>query len=341
MVEFPGDFMKGNPQTTSSGGQSLAGAEKYNSIDGNQITCTNIVASSVTSGWVYANSIKASQITSEYISGDRIDVTMLNAKNIQAATVKSDWVYAGNINASQITAGSITVGGSSQPTALIIQHSTNDSNSRLRFEGGSRIWEDTSDNMGLNALGGEFYIYTNSTQRAYFGSSNINLYPATTYVKKINFGFDGQNEGNIDNVDIIRGYNDIRFQIQGGDDFKFLDGDGHQHATIHGDTGRFQSDNSYVTLAGTDKTAILRLLNQYRALYCVESPEVWFFDFCESKDKVDPLFLEATEGEIKFIACDKGYQVWRRRKGHANKRFEIKTAEEFARNEKFLQMAKV
>jgi hypothetical protein len=59
------------------------------------------------------------------------------------------------------------------------------------------------------------------------------------------------------------------------------------------------------------------------SVYAVESPEVWFFDFCDAKDKIDPKFLEVTEGEMKFIAVDGGgFQVWRRRKDYAHKRFE-------------------
>ena len=59
-------------------------------------------------------------------------------------------------------------------------------------------------------------------------------------------------------------------------------------------------------------------------------------DFCESKNKIDPLFLEVTEGEMKFIKVEGGgYQVWRRRKGHANYRFEIKTQREYDKNNQF------
>lgn len=101
-----------------------------------------------------------------------------------------------------------------------------------------------------------------------------------------------------------------------------------------------------IDMAGTDKTAIVSTSEGYKALYCVESPEVWFFDFCpqgskEDNQLIDPLFLEATEGDLKFIETTDGdYQVWRRRKGHARKRFEVKTALQFYKNEAFLRLAK-
>jgi predicted secreted protein len=72
----------------------------------------------------------------------------------------------------------------------------------------------------------------------------------------------------------------------------------------------------------------------------MESPEVWFMDFCSTmnEEEIDQMFLEVTEGEMHFIKCeDFGYQVWRRRKGHLQ-RFEEKTQEEFEKNNKFWGM---
>jgi hypothetical protein len=92
---------------------------------------------------------------------------------------------------------------------------------------------------------------------------------------------------------------------------------------------------------GNAKEAVVPTSEGHKALYCAEAPEVWFFDFCDSKEEIDPMFLEVTEGEMRFIQCDKGYQVWRRRKGHGHKRFEPRTYEQFIKNEKFLSLAKI
>lgn len=97
---------------------------------------------------------------------------------------------------------------------------------------------------------------------------------------------------------------------------------------------------SNFSINGNSKSAIVPTSQGYNALYCAEAPEVWFFDFCETKKKIDPMFLEVTEGKMRFIKCDKGYQVWRRRKGHAHKRFEHKSALQFYKNEAFLSLAK-
>lgn len=94
--------------------------------------------------------------------------------------------------------------------------------------------------------------------------------------------------------------------------------------------------NAKVTSGAFVKTAIVETKEGYKALYCAESPEVWFFDFCDSKETIDPLFLEVTEGKMRFVKLeDGGYQVWRRRKGFENTRFEAKTAEQFQKNNEF------
>jgi hypothetical protein len=91
---------------------------------------------------------------------------------------------------------------------------------------------------------------------------------------------------------------------------------------------------------GTVKTAIVPTSKEYNALYCIESPEVWFMDFCESKDKIDTMFLEVTEKPYRFVKCEdengkEMYQVWGVRKGFKNIRFESKTREQFEKNNNF------
>lgn len=105
----------------------------------------------------------------------------------------------------------------------------------------------------------------------------------------------------------------------------------------NGDTTIFNDGaNVKITNGAFVKTAIVPTSKGHKALYCAESPEVWFFDFCDSRETIDPLFLEVTEGKMRFIKLeDGGYQVWRRRKGFENTRFEAKTAEQFQKNNDF------
>lgn len=90
------------------------------------------------------------------------------------------------------------------------------------------------------------------------------------------------------------------------------------------------------------KTAIVPTSKGYNALYTNESPEVWFMDFCESKEKIDPLFLEVTVPPYHYIKCEDGeYQVWGKRKGAENVRFENKTQAEFEHNNKFWSQGRI
>jgi hypothetical protein len=92
-------------------------------------------------------------------------------------------------------------------------------------------------------------------------------------------------------------------------------------------------------ISGTLKNAIVPTSEGYRALACMESPEVWFMDFTPMVDVLDPLFRETTEGPYRYIKCEDGwFQVWGRRKGYKETRFEMKTEKEFIANERFLNM---
>lgn len=93
------------------------------------------------------------------------------------------------------------------------------------------------------------------------------------------------------------------------------------------------------------KLAIVSTSKGYRALYCMESPEVWFMDFCkrkkswkfwEQKFEIDPLFIEATSPPYHYVKCEGNiYQVWGKRKGAEKIRFEEKTKEQFEKNNQF------
>lgn len=100
--------------------------------------------------------------------------------------------------------------------------------------------------------------------------------------------------------------------------------------------GNFAVNCGTFFVNGTAKTAIVPTSQGYKALYCAESPEVWFFDFCDTKEKVDPLFAEVTEPPYHYIKCEGGeYQVWGKRKGFNHLRFEDKTEEQFRKNNDF------
>ena len=130
------------------------------------------------------------------------------------------------------------------------------------------------------------------------------------------------------------------------------DGDISSNGNVSGNTGFFTSsigtlatsmdfNGATLDMSGGSKAAIVPTSKGFNALYCTESPEIWFMDFCEDKDKLDPLFMEVTVAPYHFIKCGGGeYQVWGKRKGHEEHRFDSKTAVDFWANEKFLKMSK-
>jgi hypothetical protein len=103
-------------------------------------------------------------------------VTLTNASVGTGSTWTGNQIanaYIGNLNANKITTGTLTVGdGVSQATILINQSTSGGggADAFLRWSGGSRIWSDGSNDMGLNAIGGDIIFYGNSTQMVQFTS---------------------------------------------------------------------------------------------------------------------------------------------------------------------------
>ena len=111
--------------------------------------------------------------------------------------------------------------------------------------------------------------------------------------------------------------------------------------SINANTAIVDTTGGVGIVCGThSKLAIVPTKDGYRAVHAMESPDVWFMDFTDRDRVIDPLFLEVTEPPYHYINCADGcLQVWGRRKGFANKRFEKKTEEEAIANEKYLMMA--
>lgn len=107
------------------------------------------------------------------------------------------------------------------------------------------------------------------------------------------------------------------------------------------------SGNLYT--GGTLKTAVVKTSDGNRELYCIESPEVWFVDFCKRVQvpspfwarkyiyHIDPIFAQVTQGPYRYIqTAEKDiFQVWGKRRFHANRRFERVENEDYRQNERF------
>ncbi|MEK7180690.1 MAG: hypothetical protein AAB706_04390 [Patescibacteria group bacterium] len=284
----------------------------------NAVTAAKITAGTITATEIASNAITAVKIAAGVITADKMSVTDLSAISANIGTIT-----AGTITGITITGGTIRTAASGARTEFKADIIGGIDGMISYNSSGTAVAYFTVDNDGNFSLEGgevrcEGNLRVNNTISCESGnlilSGNINV------------------TGDL-NAATIRGASgsgDVRIRVGGAANA----------------AGWFDdSDNSLTVqkffIVTTEKTAIVPTSKGYNALYSIEAPEVWFMDFIESKREIDPMFLEVTEGEIKFVKlADGGYQVWRRRKGHAEKRFGVKTYGEFIANEKFLGMAR-
>jgi hypothetical protein len=290
-----------------------------------------------------------------------LSVTEGKIGNLAVTTAKIDNLAVTDAKIANITwdkgqGGSLKLGGASNVNGI------------LQIYDNSNVLKGTWDKDGINVLSGSLTgaIITGGTIRTAASGARVELNGSSKQIEVYNgsnlrghiyyYNYDGQ-----DNI-VIAGENGGQIILAPTNYVQVFDSDLRidndlKVATIRGKNGSGDvrirvtgasnaalwaddSDNSITVqkffIGASEKTAIVKTSKGYNALYCMESPEVWFMDFCDNKKKIDPLFMEVTEGEMKFIKLTgKGYQVWRRRKGFINKRFDKKTKTQYLKNNKF------
>lgn len=281
----------------------------------------------------FLNPINAPEANSGAVSS--MDFDVLNDRNIIGATKLRDFSFSSGVG------GTITLGGVDDGNGeLVIKDSSGNtivSGDSLGFHGyltsgteSIRINGSGIQGYGLDGSTFAFYDVVGGTQAGQIGylEAQSTLYIASTNSKSIII--DSDFEVQIDALDdaLFRAVGIAQIQSTSSDVNIVSSGD------VNIDTGGVLNVN------GSPKAAIVPTSQGYKALYCSEAPEVWFFDFVGEDKVLDPLFLEATEGECKFIKVEGGgYQVWSRRRGFKNIRFAPKTAEEFTANNQFWSQA--
>lgn len=202
------------------------------------------------------------------------------------------------------------------------------------------------DNNGISGYGDQGNVMKFSDQvggslygAAGYLASNSAMYMASGNSKKlILFGDNG--------VSLGTNQGDTEIGNTGTGDIKLVT-----------NTGEISGNGTTIVMADGTKLAIVPTSQGYKSLYCVESPEVWFFDFCygrkvrkfpflwkwEWEVKPDPLFIETTEAPYLIILTGiaNTVQIWGKRRGLANKRFESKTKQEFEANNDFWNTPKL
>jgi hypothetical protein len=288
----------------------------------NTIYADRIVTHSLTTDQIAYNGVNASVLVNNTVTGG------IGGKIALATIIDAN---IGSLNAGKITAGQITVGGAGAISAIYLRRSSSstpgEADTFIRWEGGTRIWSDTSNRMGINSIGSPMYIYVNSSERlilpdsgqitargGVYADGNVNI-TGEMRCNKINLNQSAA-ENNIDYINILKGYNDLNFQL-GNDSFWF------SWYNSGWSEKMYLKSNGDWHVTGS-KSADIKTSKGVISVFAPESPDVWLFDFCEDKEKLDPLFLEMTEGKPHFIKCEDGeYMVFRGRKGYGGKRFEV------------------
>lgn len=248
------------------------------------------------------NNVDASKFTAGTLSADRIasasiTADKLNVTELSAISANVGTITSGTLTGLTVTGGTIRTNSSGTRVEM-----TASPNALRIFDGSTEKIRIDPEGLKLSNLGINFIS----------GSTFKGAFFTDTSPDEVIF-----EAGNCDELFIVNGKSGGDIQIVAADD------------TIN-------MTATSIKVNGATKTAIVPTSRGYNALYTLESPEVWFFDFVKSLDDIDPMFLETTEGESNVLLTDQGeYLVFRHRKGFKKTRFEEKTLQQFDRNNKF------
>jgi hypothetical protein len=312
-------------------GRNSSGVTTF-SIDGTTGNATFL--GTVAAGAVIAANINANLINAGDIASARMQTNVLTALKVTATSLSAISANIGSVTAGSITGITITgttITGGTVRTAA--------SGSRVEMSGSSntlKVYNGSTTIIQMDSGG----LLIKAGNVASFGSSGsaaqIYQNDETGDFLITNSGHVKIGSGSSSNVSFFTSANE-QFRVSSDKNISYNDLSIHGELEVQRDYIKLKEHNSssYVNVSftssggdakiyvdGNTKTAIMPTSEGYRALYCIESPEVWFMDFVKKDKKLDPLFEEVTEGECKFIKLQDGdYQVWRRRKGYINKRF--------------------
>lgn len=332
--------------------------------NGNATFKGTVAAGSIVTGYLAVGSA-ASDVNSgsTTIDGGKITTGSIFADQIAANTITAGKLSISQLSAISANLGTITAGIINGVTIQLPNESLGTGSAgKLIWASNARIWGDSSGNIGINGVGGQVIIYAGSNQRITVPSSGqTNIADGIHATGSGNINADGslQVNGTIKTND-----DKIQFQANGGGQYLSIKNmgltssrDGSNQAHLDWGNGAavaYKTSGSTWFYNGNTKTAIVPTSKGYRALYSMESPEVWFMDFARIEHKwwqfwkkptyvVDITFLEVASGPYVIMpTLSKGWvQIWGHRKGYEKTRFEEKTEEEFKKNEEFLQMSKV
>lgn len=224
-------------------------------------------------GESYISDLSAGKITTGTLSADRIGAGSITASKLSVSTLSAITANLGTVTAGTIDGLTINLPTSSAG-------SDPGSTGYLKWNNNSKIWADSSNRMGINSIGSPMYIYVNSSERIVVPSSgqvtlrggsyndgNVNV-TGEMRVNKIMMN-QSSDENNIEAVNIIKGYNDVNFQLGNNSYyFSFYNTSFDEKAHIDS-SGNIQKDGS------VSFDIIHPEIPNYRLRYpAIEAPEV-------------------------------------------------------------------
>lgn len=244
-----------------------------------------------------AGTLDAARIAAGSITADKLNVTTLSAISANVGTIT-----AGTITGVTITGGTVRTNSGNDRAEM-----TSSPNALILYDGGTERVRFDPEALKLNDRAIHWYDFgTGTFYASYFRSGTAG----------------------------------VTIQCGSGADFLLGNATSGGDVSIQAPSGQINiwpGSNGDLYVNGSPKAAIVRTKHAgYRALFCLEAPEVWLFDFAKDLKQIDPLFLEATEGKQNILKTDQGeYLVFAKRKGFGDVRFESKTVEQFNKNNNF------
>lgn len=133
-------------------------------IAGAAVTGSKIANSTITDSKIVNGTITGTKIAGGTISGTNIAGGTITGVNIQDSSINHTKLSVTSLSAITATLGSVT-SGTITGSIIVIPNESGGSVGYLRWSGGSRIWNDGSNNMGYRALGGYHYFYSGYTEK--------------------------------------------------------------------------------------------------------------------------------------------------------------------------------
>ena len=158
---------------------------KTNTITATQIAADTITTTEIKAGTIEASDIKTNTITATQIAAGAVDTDELAADAVTASKIDVIDLAAINADLGDVTAGILTVSGGASSYITIEKGGAANSNANLRFAGGSQIWSDTDDYLGLKSSGNKIYIYLGTTLYSLWETGSFNSYAISTVTRAL------------------------------------------------------------------------------------------------------------------------------------------------------------